>query len=63
MTIRAKSADGTIHQFPDGTSQEVIGAAMKRHAEFSKLAATRDERGGAPTGGAAARRDEGGATR
>lgn len=44
MTIRAKSADGTIHQFPDGTSKEVIGAAMKRHAEFSKRAATLDER-------------------
>lgn len=44
MTIRAKSADGTIHQFPDGTSKEVIGAAMKRHAEFNKRAATLDER-------------------
>lgn len=38
MTIRAKSADGAIHQFPDGTSKEVVGAAMKRYAEFNKRA-------------------------
>jgi hypothetical protein len=44
MTIRAKSADGVVHQFPDGTSKETIGAAMKRYAEFSKQAATLDER-------------------
>jgi hypothetical protein len=43
MTIRAKSADGTIHQFPDGTSKEAIGAAMKRYAEFNKRASTLDE--------------------
>lgn len=43
MTIRAKSADGTIHQFPDGTSKEAIGAAMKRYADFSKQASTLDE--------------------
>lgn len=44
MTIQAKSADGVVHQFPDGTSKEVIGAAMKRYAEFNKRAATLDER-------------------
>ena len=44
MTIRAKSADGTIHQFPDGTPAETINAAMKRYAEFNKQAATLDER-------------------
>ena len=43
MTIRAKSADGTIHQFPDGTSKEAIGAAMKRYADFGKQASTLDE--------------------
>jgi len=44
MTIRAKSADGTIHQFPDGTPKETIGAAMKRYAEFNTRASTLDER-------------------
>lgn len=44
MTIRAKSADGTIHQFPDGTPKETIGAAMKRYAEFSTRASVLDER-------------------
>lgn len=43
MTIRAKSADGTIHQFPDGTSKEAIDAAMKRYADFGKQASTLDE--------------------
>ena len=36
MTIRAKSADGVIHEFPDGTSKDVIGKAMKRYAETKK---------------------------
>ena len=39
MTIRAKSADGVIHEFPDGTSKEVIGKAMKRYAETKKPSA------------------------
>ena len=39
MTIRAKSADGVIHEFPDGTSKEVIGKAMKRYAEAKKPSA------------------------
>ena len=32
MTIKAVSADGVAHEFPDGTSQEVIDAAMKSYA-------------------------------
>ncbi len=32
MSIKAVSADGVAHEFPDGTPQEVIDAAMKSYA-------------------------------
>lgn len=32
MTITAQSADGVMHQFPDGTDQAVIGKVMKQYA-------------------------------
>ncbi len=35
MPIRAQAADGTIHEFPDGTSQAVIDRAMRAHAQSS----------------------------
>lgn len=31
--IRAKSADGVVHQFPAGTPQDVVDTAMKSYAE------------------------------
>lgn len=41
MSITAQSADGVIHEFPDGTPQEVINAAMKRYAQGSAPVAER----------------------
>jgi hypothetical protein len=38
MTIKAVSADGVAHEFPDGTSQEVIDAAMKSYAQSKPVA-------------------------
>ena len=38
MTIKAVSADGVAHEFPDGTSQEVIDAAMKSYARSRPVA-------------------------
>lgn len=38
MTIKAISADGVAHEFPDGTSQEVIDAAMKSYARSRPVA-------------------------
>jgi hypothetical protein len=38
MTIKAVSADGVTHEFPDGTSQEVIDAAMKSYARSRPVA-------------------------
>lgn len=37
MSIQAQSADGAIHEFPDGTPQEVITRAMKQYAFKGKL--------------------------
>lgn len=36
MPIKAQSADGTIHEFPDGTSGAVIDRAMREYAMESK---------------------------
>lgn len=33
MTIQAQSADGVIHEFPDGTNPAVIDGAMKAYAQ------------------------------
>lgn len=33
MTIQAQSADGVIHEFPDGTPDEVIDSAMAQYAQ------------------------------
>lgn len=38
MSIKAVSADGVTHEFPDGTSQEVIDAAMKSYARSRPVA-------------------------
>ena len=38
MSIRAVSADGVSHEFPDGTSQEVIDAAMKSYVRSAPVA-------------------------
>jgi len=38
MTIKAVSADGVAHEFPDGTPQEVIDAAMKSYARSRPVA-------------------------
>jgi hypothetical protein len=38
MTIKAVSADGVAHEFPDGTSQEVIDATMKSYAQSKPVA-------------------------
>jgi hypothetical protein len=38
MSIKAVSADGVAHEFPDGTSQEVIDAAMKSYARSRPVA-------------------------
>jgi hypothetical protein len=35
MTIEAEAADGSIHEFPDGTDQAVIDRAMKSYANSS----------------------------
>lgn len=32
MTVQAQSADGVVHQFPDGTDRAVIDKVMKRYA-------------------------------
>lgn len=42
MSIRAKSADGKIHQFPDGTDQAVIDRVMRTYAKQSALAPKRN---------------------
>lgn len=44
MTIRAQSADGATHEFPDGTDQGVIDGAMKSYAQ--KAESDRPEGGG-----------------
>jgi len=36
MTIRAQSADGVIHEFPDGTNPAVIDGAMRAYAVSKK---------------------------
>lgn len=36
MPIRAQSADGTIHEFPDGTDQAVVDRVMKQFATAAK---------------------------
>lgn len=36
MTITAQSADGAVHQFPDGTKPEVIDRVMKAYAQEQK---------------------------
>ena len=33
MTIRAQSADGQIHEFPDGTDPAVVDRTMKSYAQ------------------------------
>ena len=38
MSIKAVSADGVSHEFPDGTPQEVIDAAMKSYARSKPVA-------------------------
>lgn len=35
MAIRAQSADGKIHEFPDGTSPAVVDRVMKQYAQSS----------------------------
>ena len=47
MSIKAQSADGVIHEFPNGTSQDVIDAAMRRYAEESRVVVERAPRQGA----------------
>ncbi len=32
MPVQAQSADGVMHEFPDGTAQEAIDRAMKGYA-------------------------------
>lgn len=32
MTIQAHSADGTVHEFPDGTADDVVDKVMKQYA-------------------------------
>jgi len=51
MTITTRSADGVLHQFPDGTDQGVIDSVMKQYAQQSA----------SPAGGAA--KGEGGLLR
>jgi hypothetical protein len=36
MPIRARAADGSIHEFPDGTKPEVVDRAMKSYAQGSR---------------------------
>ena len=38
MTIRAQSADGVIHEFPDGTPDEVIDGVMAQYAQSPAVA-------------------------
>src|SRR6266550_4966409 len=40
MPIIAESADGTQHEFPEGTEQSVIDRAMKQYATETPVAAT-----------------------
>lgn len=40
MTIQAQSADGTIHEFPDGTNPSVIDGVMKNYAQAQPGART-----------------------
>lgn len=40
MPIQAQSADGQIHEFPDGTSGAVIDRAMRQYAMDTRTAAT-----------------------
>ena len=37
MTIRAQSADGQLHEFPDGTDGAVIDRVMKEYAQSKML--------------------------
>jgi hypothetical protein len=37
--IQAQSADGVIHQFPDGTAQAVVDGAMKAYVQSAKSTA------------------------
>jgi hypothetical protein len=39
VTIRAQSADGVIHEFPDGTPDEVIDGVMAQYAQSPAAAA------------------------
>lgn len=50
MPIQAQSADGVMHQFPDGTAQDVIDGAMKNYAAKNPQPANDDgiDQSGAP---------------
>lgn len=52
MAIRAQSADGAIHEFPDGTDPSVVDRAMKAYAQQSSAEALVPARPahGVPTG-------------
>lgn len=41
MPIRAQAADGSIHEFPDGTAPEVVDRVMKAYAQGGENAAPR----------------------
>lgn len=46
MSILAQSADGVVHEFPNGTPQEVIDAAMRDYAQQVTVTAERAPREG-----------------
>jgi hypothetical protein len=51
MPIQARSADGVVHEFPDGTQQDVVDRAMKQYAAGpQKSSATGDFVKSIPTG-------------
>jgi len=52
MPIRAQAADGSIHEFPDGTKPDVVDRAMKAYAQGS-----RPQKASEPTASAAALAD------
>lgn len=52
MPIRAQAADGSIHEFPDGTKPEVVDRAMKAYAQGS-----RPQKAAGPSASAAALAD------
>lgn len=44
MTIKAQSADGSVHEFPDDTKPDVIDRVMKEYATVKPPTAPKDER-------------------